>query len=202
MSLPELREPAFPIVVSGPSGVGKTVLCKGLLDRLPEITCRSISTTTRSIRPGEVEGVSYRFVSEGDFLASRDAGELAEWAEVHGRYYGTPKSFLDERLAASQSVVLNIDVQGGVSIQNCYPDAVLIFVLPPSWDVLAERLSRRGTDSRSSVEARLNRARAEVEYCPRYGYVVVNDDLDRAVSDLVAIVTAERLRAGRRRVDA
>jgi guanylate kinase len=196
-SLPKLLEPSFPIVVSGPSGVGKTVLCRGLVARATW-TRRSISATTREPRGGEIDGESYFFRSRTAFEAERDAGGLAEWAEVHGQLYGTPRSFLERELSVGRSVVLNIDVQGGLRIRTLYPQAVLIFLLPPSWEVLERRLRARATDSDTEMERRLERARREAAVLPEYDYVVINDELEQAVDELVTIVTSERARVWRR----
>ncbi|MEZ4655298.1 MAG: guanylate kinase [Candidatus Eisenbacteria bacterium] len=196
-SLPTLHEPSFPIVVSGPSGVGKTVLCRGLVARA-SWTCRSISATTREPRPGEVDGESYFFRSRGAFEEERASGRMAEWAEVHGELYGTPRSFLERELDAQRSVVLNIDVQGGLQIRQVYPESVLIFLLPPTWEVLEERLRNRATDGEEQMRRRLDRARREAAVLPEYDYVVVNDVLETAIDELVTIVSAERARVWRR----
>ena len=196
-ALPRLIQPAFPIVISGPSGVGKTVLCNELLSRLDR-SVRSVSATTRSPRGKETDGESYFFHTDECFRELVANGRMAEYAEVHGCLYGTPKQFLDDNLGAGSSVVLNIDVQGGLALKSSYPISVMIFVLPPSWAVLEERLRRRKTDTPEQIEARLHRARGEVKEVLRYEYVVVNDDLSRAGSELLAIVQAERLRVERR----
>jgi guanylate kinase len=192
-----LREPSFPIVVSGPSGVGKTVLCRGLLGALPW-TRRSVSATTRAPRPNEVDGRSYFFYSPERFERERDAGLLAEWAEVHGHLYGTPRSFLDEQLRSGLSVVLNIDVQGGLSVRSLYADAVLIFVLPPSFGTLEARLRKRGSDGEEEIRHRLARVERELGVLENYDYVIVNGELETAIAELVAIVRAERARVSRR----
>jgi guanylate kinase len=192
-----LTLPAFPVVVSGPSGVGKTVLCRRLCESLPRMV-RSISATTRPPRIDERDGQSYFFWTETRFRAEIDRGELAEWAEVHGRLYGTPRFWLDERLAAGESAVLNIDVQGGLQVRTMYPSALLIFVLPPSWEVLEARLRGRGTDAEEEIQRRLRNAEREIRVLPRYDAVIVNDRLDEAAMDLVSVVRAERARTPRR----
>jgi guanylate kinase len=189
--------PAFPVVVSGPSGVGKTVLCRRLCESLPRVV-RSISATTRPPRVDERDGESYFFWSEPRFRAEIDRGELAEWAEVHGRLYGTPRTWLDGRLAAGESAVLNIDVQGGLQVRMAYPSALLIFLLPPSWAALEARLRGRGTDAEEEIRRRLLNAEREIRVLPRYDAVIVNDRLDEATIDLVSVVRAERARATRR----
>jgi guanylate kinase len=187
------RSPAFPLVVSGPSGVGKTSLVACLLEREPACT-RSLSVTTRGMRAGERAGASYRFVGEEQFLDLQASGELIESARYNGAWYGTPRRWMEERLAEGRCVVLNIEVQGGLQIRERYPEAVLVFVLPPSWEHLRARLTGRGTDDVGSVEQRLRRAHEELREVGHYGYVVVNDDLDRCSGDLVAIVRTERNR--------
>ncbi len=188
---PQNTFPAFPIVVSGPSGVGKTVLCQALLERL-SWTERSVSATTRPPRGEEVDGDSYFFRTEDQFRRDIAAGQMAEWAEVHGRLYGTPKDFLDSRLAMGKCVLLNIDVQGGVSMKESYPDSLLIFVLPPSWTVLERRLRQRKTDSEEQVAVRLERARGEVAESRFYDHFVINDDLEDAVARMERIAIDER----------
>lgn len=199
MSLvPQLVDTGFPLVVSGPSGVGKTVLCRAILDQIPQSE-RSISATTRERREGEVDGESYFFYSPARFAAEVESGGMAEWAEVHGRLYGTPRAWLDRRLAASVTVVLNIDVQGGLAIRRAYPDCVLVFLLPPSVEVLRARLEGRATDGQPEVERRLKRAIEEMKVVDQYDYVVVNGELEAAGADLLSIVRAERSRVSRRR---
>lgn len=187
---------SFPIVVSGPSGVGKTTLCHGLLSR-DERLVFSISATTRQPRESEVHGKDYFFVSYDEFERMRQSGELAEWAFVHGEHYGTPKEWLDQKLSAGLSVLLDIDVQGGVQIMKAYPRAVSIFVVPPSFAVLEERLRGRGSDDDQSVRIRLANARKEMGYIDKYGFIVVNDRIEDAVSRMQCIVRAERLRRDR-----
>ncbi|MGQ9603410.1 MAG: guanylate kinase [bacterium] len=187
---------SFPIVVSGPSGVGKTTLCHGLLSRDEQLVF-SISATTRQPRESEVHGKDYFFVSYDEFERMRQSGELAEWAFVHGEYYGTPKEWLDQKLSAGLSVLLDIDVQGGIQIMKAYPRAVSIFVVPPSFAVLEERLRGRGSDDDQSVRLRLANARKEMGYIDKYGFIVVNDRIEDAVSRMQCIVRAERLRRDR-----
>lgn len=194
--LPRLVTPAFPFVVSGPSGVGKTVLCRALLERLPRSE-RSISATTRPQRAGEVDGESYFFYSAERFHREREANGMAEWAEVHGHLYGTPKAWLDQKLEAGITVVLNIDVQGGMNIRLRYPGAVLVFLLPPSIEELEHRLRGRKTDSDDEIRRRLNRALSELQMVDRYDYALVNGDLEEAMAELLAIARAERARVAR-----
>jgi guanylate kinase len=182
---------AFPIVVSGASGAGKTTLCHELVAREPRITF-SVSATTRKARGGEKNGVDYFFVSEEEFESMKGSGDLVEWAEVHGESYGTPRKWLDERLSEGVSVLLDIDVQGGVQIMDTYPGAVAIFVVTPSMKILEERLRKRKSDSPRAIETRLGNAVGELEYMDKYTYIVVNDTVEAAVSKMACIVSAER----------
>lgn len=182
---------SFPIVVSGPSGVGKTTLCHGLMQGDSRLAF-SISATTRKARSTEDDGADYFFVSKQEFERMKGSGELAEWALVHGQLYGTPKKWLDERLAEGISILLDIDVQGGVQIMDAYPESVSIFVVPPSFRVLEERLRNRKSEGEESVRQRLENALQEMEYVVRYTYVVVNDTVEGAVSQMRSIVAAER----------
>jgi guanylate kinase len=194
---PWLREnAAFAVVISGPSGVGKTSLVDRLLRLDPRCT-RSVSVTTRPPRADERDGESYTFTTSERFEAMRAEGSLAEAAIYNGHWYGTPKSFLDARLAAGLSVVLNIEVQGGGQVRASYPDAVLIFVIPPSWDDLQQRLLGRRTEPPNVVEARIRRGHEEMLFAEEYDYVAVNDDVDRCAGEIAAIVRAERRRTSR-----
>lgn len=190
------QEAAFPVVVSGPSGVGKTSLVDRLLLHDPRCV-RSVSATTRAPRGDEVDGRSYFFVDDRKFRELEEKGELAESAVYNGARYGTPKAFLESKIASGLSVVLNIEVQGGLQVRHHYPDALLIFVLPPSWEDLRARLLGRGTDSPEAVEGRIRRAHEELGEVERYDYVIVNDLLDSCVADLAAILRAERRRVAR-----
>ena len=190
------REIAFPIVVSGPSGVGKTTLCHGLMERDSRVAF-SISATTRKARSTEKHGHDYFFISQQEFERMRVASEFAEWARVHDEFYGTPRKYLDERIAHGVSVLLDIDVQGGVQVMERYPFAVSIFVVPPSFKVLEDRLRGRKSESEEAFRLRMENALGEMEYIAKYGYVVANDTVDAAVSRMEAIVVAERLRRER-----
>lgn len=186
---------AFPIVVSGPSGSGKTTLVEGLLDRVPGLR-RSVSTTTRAPRPGEIDGKSYFFTGEEDFEKLKK-GKLIEWAKVHGYFYGTPRDFVEETLESGFDVVLSVDVQGGRQVKKVFPDAVTIFILPPSYEVLEQRIRHRATDPAGTIKTRLENAREELRALPEYEYVVVNDGLEEAVAALCSIVLSERHRRAR-----
>ncbi len=192
----ELNKWGFTIVLSGPAGAGKGVLGARLLESDPDVVF-SISATTRPPRAHERDGVDYFFVSDEEFRRMVDNGELAEWARVHNHLYGTPVSFLEEQLATGRCVLLDIDVQGGASVMERYPDAVSIFVLPPSLEVLQKRLAGRGTEDERSLTTRLDNALAEIEAARKYQYLIVNDDLERAVECLVSIVRAERCKLAR-----
>jgi guanylate kinase len=183
-------------IISAPSGAGKTTLVKKLLKLFPDITL-SVSCTTRAPRPGEVAGWDYHFVGVKKFAGLRSRRGFAEWARVHGYFYGTPRAPLERRVARGCDVLLDIDVQGARKIKRQYPDAVSIFVLPPSRRELEQRLARRGTDRKETIRKRLENARREIRELMRYDYVVENRELRRAVEGVKAIVNAERLRVSR-----
>jgi guanylate kinase len=174
-------------VITGPSGVGKGTLIHRLLERMPELEL-SVSATTRPPRPGERDGVDYHFQSEEEF--DRLAGEerLLEHAIYSGNRYGTPRSEVEPRLAAGRSVVLEIEVQGARQIREAMPEAVQVFIAPPSPEALRERLEGRGTDSKEAIERRLAAAEEELAARSEFGYVIVNDDLERATDELVGLV--------------
>jgi guanylate kinase len=187
---------AFPIVVSGPSGVGKTTLCHGLMERDARLAF-SVSATTRKARATEEHGKDYFFISRQEFESMRARDQFAEWAEVHGELYGTPRQYLEDEVAKGLGVFLDIDVQGGVQVMERYPLAVSIFVITPSFKVLEERLRNRRSETEEALKRRLANALGEMEYISRYTYVVVNDTVDGAVSRMAVIVGAERLKRER-----
>lgn len=170
-------------VVSGPSGVGKGTLVSLLRDKRPNLGL-TVSATTRSPRPGEVDGVAYHFLSEEEFKKRVDAGEFLEWAHVHGHCYGTLKSEVDRLISAGQSVVLEIDVQGGLMVYKQYPNAILVFIKPPSFEELEQRLRGRGTEDEKTISTRLSNASREMEYANDYTVCIVNDNLETALSKL------------------
>lgn len=184
------------IIVSAPSGAGKTTLVKALLAADPRVVY-SISCTTRAPRPGERDGVDYHFVSADEFRRRIEEHDFLESAEVHGHFYGTPKSWIEAQLAADRDVVLDIDTQGATQVRRLVPDAVTVFILPPSRAVLEARLRARQTDSEAVIERRLTAAHAEIAHCAEYGFVIINNELDVAVADLQAIVRAARLGVAR-----
>lgn len=179
-----------PLVLAAPSGAGKTTIARALVDRFPTFVF-SVSVTTRRPREGERDGVDYHFVSRERFDALLAEGELVEWAEVHGNLYGTPRRNLVEASARGEHVVLDIDVQGAGQIRERVPEAVLVFVLPPSAETLWDRLTARGTEDLDEVKERLRRAREELGQAERFHYVVVNDDLEGAVAAVRSIARAE-----------
>ena len=180
-------------IVTAPSGAGKTTLVRGLLARDPEIRL-SVSYTTRAPRPGELNGREYHFVDVATFRALRDRGEFLEWAEVHGNYYGTSRVWLREQIDAGRDILLEIDWQGAQQVRKAFPDAVGVFILPPSFDALESRLRGRGTDSEEIIIRRLLGARDEMRHVGEFDYVIINNDLQVAEEDLIAVVRAARLR--------
>jgi guanylate kinase len=186
----------FLVVISGPSGVGKTSFCAHLLETRNDTT-RSISATTRTLRPGEQHGRDYFFFDRAEFEARVKSGEFLEHAEVHGHGYGTPRRFVEEAIEQGKIVLLNIDVQGGLAIKAGHPDGVYIFVYPPSLESLRARLTARDQDDSAEIDRRLANAPGEMRRWREYDYVVVNEDLATALSQVSAIVEAERARVGR-----
>lgn len=181
------------LVVCAPSGAGKSTLVRRLLAEFPNLRF-SVSCTTRPPRAGEVEGRDYRFLERAAFESLRGAGHFAEWAEVHGNLYGTPKEPVEEALARGRDVLFDIDVQGARQLRASFPDGVFVFVLPPSIAELSRRLKGRGTDAPEVVERRLGNALRELAAAPEFGFWVVNDDLDTAYGELRAVYLAGRAR--------
>ena len=182
---PRLRGRLF--VLSAPSGAGKSTLCTLLRARLSDLRY-SISYTTRPPRPGEVDGVDYFFIDEADFRQGIAEGRWVEWAQVHGHYYGTAAAFIDDMLDQGYDLLLDIDVQGAAQLVKLYPEAVTIFIMPPSMDVLRQRLEKRGTDSAGVIEQRLRNAMEEIAARFRYRHIVVNTKLEQAVDELLDIL--------------
>lgn len=184
----------FPVIVSSPSGGGKTTIVNLLL-RKEDSLVRVVTATSRPPRPGEKNGKDYHFWSEARFRDGIEKGRLAEWALVHGKYYGTPKASLDGAIKKGLTPILVIDVQGARAIRKSYPAAVTVFVLPPSWAVLKKRLLDR--NDTKDIAVRLRTAESEIPAVREYDYVVINDNLDISVADLGAIIHAERLKRDR-----
>lgn len=183
----------FPLILSSPSGGGKTTIARMLLGRRADVGY-SISCTTRAPRNGERDGADYYFLDRGDFLARRERGDFAESAEVHGNLYGTLKSEVERVFATGRHVVMDIDIQGARQFVAAYPESVLVFLLPPSAETLLSRLTARNTESPDAVLRRLTGARDELAAVGSYQYVVVNDDLERAFMQVASIVEAETVR--------
>ncbi|MGH7482726.1 MAG: guanylate kinase [Longimicrobiales bacterium] len=191
-----MRRRAFPLVLSAPSGAGKTSIARALVERDSRLVF-SISATTRPARAEEQEGSDYMFVGHDAFERMIGAGELLEWATVHERRYGTPRAAVESAIARGDVVVLDIDIQGARQVRRAFTEAVLVFVLPPSATELIERLTRRGSEGEEQKRRRLENALLEVAAAEEFDYVVVNDDLETTVAEVEAIVRAERLRCAR-----
>ncbi|MFT3838139.1 MAG: guanylate kinase [Myxococcaceae bacterium] len=192
--------PDFPgllLVLSAPSGAGKTTLANRLRTEFPDAKV-SISYTTRAARGLETDGVEYHFIDSVTFLKKIEAGDFIEYAEVYGNYYGTPKAFAEQAIRSRGTAIFDIDVKGGSNIKRMYPDAVLVFILPPSMEELERRLRERKTDSAETIARRLLAARTEMQQGTRdYDFIIVNDDIEHAFQQLKAIVISEGARRGR-----
>jgi guanylate kinase len=179
------------IVISAPSGAGKTTLCRRLLQEFPELKL-SISTTTRAPRGSEKEGQDYFFTTPDHFEAQIKAGAFAEWAKVHGNYYGTSRKFVEDTFAQGKSVLLDIDVQGAESLRRAFPaQCYSVFIAPPSFEALANRLRTRGTDSAAEIQKRLTAAKLELQEASKFSAIVVNDQIDSAYAELSAMVRSQ-----------
>jgi guanylate kinase len=197
-SEPGLPRRGLMLILSSPSGAGKTTLTRMLLQTKELDLTLSISVTTRARRSSEIDGIHYSFISKKQFEAMRDAGDLLEWAEVHGNYYGTPREAVEKVLAQGRDVLFDIDYQGTQQVkQRTAEDVVTIFILPPSMKELRARLERRAEDPPDAIAKRLDNARNEIRRWTQYDYVLVNGDLQSSFDDLYAILTAERRRAAR-----
>ncbi|MFZ5471139.1 MAG: guanylate kinase [Myxococcota bacterium] len=189
--------PALLLVLSAPSGAGKTTLAHRLLQEMTNAHF-SVSYTTRQPRGAERDGVDYCFVDTATFQQKIDRGEFVEWAQVHDHFYGSPQSVVDEAVRSRGIAVFDIDVQGGSAIKKKYPETILVFVLPPSMQELERRLRDRKTDSDETIRRRLLVARSEMERgVSSYDYLIINDDFERAYTELKSVVIAERCRRGR-----
>ena len=182
------------ILISGPSGTGKGTVCDLLRQKHPEISY-SISATTRQPRPGEQDGVNYYFYTKEKFREMIDQGQLLEWAEVYGNFYGTPKQTVLDRLDAGEDILLEIDTQGALNVMKVMPEGLFIFLLPPSLEELAARLKGRGTETEESLHRRLGAAVDEIKLATKYRYVVVNDKVEDAEETIANIIEAEHHRS-------
>ena len=194
-----IRRRGLMLVLSSPSGAGKSTIARNLLEEKDLGLTLSVSVTTRPRRPSEIEGVHYHFVSKKEFDRLRDSDALLEWAEVHGNFYATPREPVEVAMAKGEDMLFDIDWQGALQLKDkMRADIVSIFILPPSMRELKARLRRRAEDQEAVIETRLTNARVEIEHWRDYDFIIVNDDLDRAYQEVRAIVTVERLRRDRR----
>lgn len=184
------------VVVSAPSGAGKTSLCQEAAQRMPRLV-HSVSYTTRAPRPHEKDGRDYHFVDEPTFRSMIASGDFAEWAVVHGHLYGTSRLLMEKHFADGLDMILDIDIQGAAKLRTSHPRGVFVFVVPPTFGALESRLRQRRTDSEQEIRRRLARAREELQEYRKYRYIVVNDIFENAVEQLCCIITAERSRRDR-----
>ena len=184
-------------IISGPSGVGKSTVLSALLEKRPNLYF-SVSATTRDPRPGELDGIHYHFMDAESFRKWIAMDQFLEYAEYVGNFYGTPKRFVDEAMEQGKDVILDIEVQGAIQVTSKRPDTVRIFIAPPSWQALEERLTSRGTDSPEKVQKRLVRAKVELQTANTYDYFVINDTVERAVREINAIMLAEHCKPAER----
>lgn len=197
--VPSIARRGLMLVLSSPSGAGKSTIARNLLEDEKIGLKLSVSVTTRERRPSEIDGVHYHFVTPRNFDAMRERGDLLEWAEVHGNFYATPREPAEAAMAEGRDMLFDIDWQGAEQLrQKALTDIVSVFILPPSMDELKARLKRRAEDSDSVIERRLTNARLEMEHWRDYDYIVINEDLQRAFEEVKAIVTSERLKRERR----
>jgi guanylate kinase len=180
-------------IISAPSGAGKTSLVNALLQDNDPLLCVSVSHTTRSKRPGEVDGVNYHFVSKAGFIEMQGNGDFLESAEVFGNFYGTSQQWVQQQLNLGFDVILEIDWQGAAQVRNTIEPRASIFILPPSLDSLRQRLTGRGQDDKATIERRMKEARNELSHCQEADYLVINDNFDSALADLRAIIRAGRV---------
>lgn len=184
------------IVLSGPAGVGKGTVCTALRSRMPDLVY-SVSATTRSPRPGEVDGVNYFFKTKEQFLALIEQDEMLEYAEYVGNYYGTPRQFVDSTLAKGKNVILEIEVQGAVKVKEKFPEAIMVFLLPPSIAELKSRITGRGTETMETINTRMNVALEELSLLSHYDYAVMNDEIESACDKIRSIIVAENCKRER-----
>ncbi|MGC8890829.1 MAG: guanylate kinase [bacterium] len=183
-------------MVSGPSGVGKGTVIKEALKLVPDVYL-SISYTTRPPRENETNGKEYFFVTEDEFISMREKGEFLEWARVHSNLYGTPRRYVEQKLKLGEDVLLEIDTQGARRVKEIFPEGVFVFILPPSFDALIERLNKRGTEDHKSIEERYNNAKDECKQWKWYNYTIVNDSIAVSGKLIASIVMAERCKSSR-----
>ena len=201
MTSPKLKpnlSPAYQgsmLMIVAPSGAGKSSLVNALLQEDPALKL-SLSTTTRLPRPGEVEGKDYRFIALDEFIAEREQGNFLEHAEVHGNFYGTSRAWIEGQMKAGHDVILEIDWQGAQQIRQMIPEVQWIFIFPPSFEALEERLRKRGQDDEATIQRRLAAAHLELQHAHEADFIVINDDFERALIDLRQVVAASRLRSG------
>mgnify|MGYP001573716395 FL=1 len=191
-----MKKKGILFIISAPSGSGKTTLCAKLVESVDSLY-RSISMTTRAPRPGEQDGMDYIFIEKPEFIKRQKRNEFLEWAKVFNEYYGTPKKHIMHMLKRGSDVLLSIDVQGAMKIRRLKLDAVYIFILPPSIEMLRERLINRSTDSKKAIQQRLVVSKKEISCSYKYDYIIVNNRLESALDSLRAVVVAERCRTRR-----
>lgn len=191
-----MTEKGLLFVVSAPAGCGKDTILNELFKKT-ETAGYAVSATTRAPREGEVDGVHYHFLARGEFERKIADKEVLEYTEYCGNYYGTLRKSVDDLISRGKDAVLKIEVEGAMNIRRQFPEACLVFILPPSWDILEDRLRRRGTETEEKIAERTRQARTEVTFAPNYDYLIVNDDLTAAVDDLAAVFRAEKLRRSR-----
>ncbi|MFA5006068.1 MAG: guanylate kinase [Candidatus Izemoplasmatales bacterium] len=193
----KLNERGLLVVISGPSGVGKGTIRKALFNIPDNNFVYSVSMTTRKPRPGEVDGVDYFFVSREQFKKNIEEGKFLEWAEFVGEYYGTPLDYIERQLGAGNEVIIEIEVQGALQVRDKMPDAVFVFIVPPSRKALEDRLKSRGTEDSAKIQERLTKANREYNLAYKYDYIVVNDEVYNAADRIYAIIRAEHARTER-----
>ena len=176
------------IAVSAPSGTGKTTIVKKILDEYPDLIF-SVSATTRQKRDYEVEGVDYFFITEDEFKKKIDNGEFVEWEKFYDYYYGTYKSFIEKNIESGKSVILEIDVYGALSLKKIYPESILIFIYPPSFEELKNRLKNRNTEDETDYKKRIERAKMELSLKPKFDYLIENKDLEKALSETKSLIS-------------
>lgn len=193
----KLNERGLLVVISGPSGVGKGTIRKALFDMPDNNFCYSVSMTTRKPREGERNGIDYFFVSKEEFESHIQNDELLEYAEFVGEYYGTPRAYIESNMALGKEVIMEIEVQGALQVREKMPEAVFVFIVPPSKKALIERLQMRGTENQNSMQKRLDKAEREYHLAYKYDYIVVNDDVFNAADRIYAIIRAEHAKTER-----